>query len=162
MMIGKRPNTAIAIACASTLGLALLAPSQARADDKNLSIKHVLLLSLDGMHEVDLQRYVKFHPASAFAKLLARSVHFTTAHTARPSDSFPGLLAFMTGASPRTHGVFSDDSYDRTLFAPKSDCQGTPGNEVVYDESIDYDLTKLDGGGAAGSNHIDPAQLPMR
>jgi hypothetical protein len=162
MMIGKRPNAAIAIACASTLGLALLAASQAGADDKNLGIKHVLLLSVDGMHEVDLQRYVKFHPASAFAKLLARSVHFTNAHTAQPSDSFPGLLAFMTGASPRTHGVFYDDSYDRTLFAPKSNCQGTPGTEVVYDESIDYDLTKLDGGGAAGSNHIDPAQLPMR
>ncbi len=29
-------------------------------------------------------------------------------------------------------------------------------------KSIDYDLTKLDGGGPAGSSHIDPTHLPMR
>src|SRR6202158_2979629 len=131
MLIEKRPKTAIAIAFASTLSLALLAPSHARADDDKgddhgEGIKHVLLLSVDGMHEVDLQRYVKFHPTSAFARLIAQGVHFTNAHTARPSDSFPGLLAFMTGGSPRSHGVFYDNSYDRKLFPPNSNCQGKP------------------------------------
>jgi len=47
------------------------------------------------MHEVDLQRYVSSHPSSSFARLLAHGVHFADAHTSRPSDSFPGLLAFM-------------------------------------------------------------------
>jgi hypothetical protein len=167
MIIGKRPKTAIAIACASTLGLALLASSHARAeddrgDDKGEGIKHVLLLSVDGMHEVDLQRYVKFHPTSAFARLIAHGVHFTNAHTSRPSDSFPGLLAFMTGGSPRSHGVFYDDSYDHKLFPPNSNCKGQPGTEVLYAENLDFDLTKLDGGGPPNSNHIDPANLPMR
>jgi len=163
MMIETRPKTAIAIACAATMGLALLVPSHARADDdRGEGIKHVLLLSVDGMHEVDLQRYVKFHPTSAFARLLTHGTHFTNAHTSRPSDSFPGLLAFMTGGSPLSHGVFYDDTYDRTLFAPNSNCQGKPGTETTYAENIDYDLTKLDGGGPAGSSHIDPTQLPMR
>ena len=168
MMIEQTPRTAIALAVASSLGMALLASSVARADDdkkgddRGEGIKQVLLVSVDGMHEVDLQRYVKFHPASAFAKLLSRGVHFTNAHTARPSDSFPGLLAFMTGGSPKSHGVFYDDSYDRTLFPPQSNCQGKPGTEVLYAENLDFDQTKLDGGGLAGSNHIDPAQLPMR
>ena len=163
MTIETRPLTAVAIALASTLGLSLLAPSFARADDKDKdNVKHVLLISIDGMHEVDLQRYVSSHSASSFARLLAHGVHFTDAHTSRPSDSFPGLLAFMTGGTPKTHGVFYDDSYDRTLFAPGSNCQGKPGTETLFDETIDYDLTKLDGGGPAGSDHINPANLPMR
>jgi hypothetical protein len=29
-------------------------------------------------------------------------------------------------------------------------------------EALDYDLTKLDGGGPAGSDHINPANLPLR
>jgi predicted AlkP superfamily pyrophosphatase or phosphodiesterase len=130
MTIAKRPKTAIAIVCASAL--ALVAPSYARADDDNgEGIKHVLLLSVDGMHEVDLQRYVKYHPTSAFARLTTHGVHFTNAHTSRPSDSFPGLLAFMTGGSPLSHGMFYDDSYDRTLFPPNSNCQGKPGTETL-------------------------------
>src|SRR5215470_4496534 len=125
MTIETRPLAAVAIAFASTLGLALLAPSFARADDdKDHAVNHVLLISVDGMHEVDLHRYVSSHPASGFARLLAHGVHFTDAHTSQPSDSFPGLLAFMTGGSPKTHGVFYDDSYDRTLFAPGSNCKG--------------------------------------
>ncbi len=124
--------------------------------------KHVLLISVDGMHEVDLQRYVKGHPSSTFAYLVKHGLNYTNAHTSLPSDSFPGLLAFMTGASPKTHGVFYDDTYDHTLFPPGSNCLGNPGTEATYFEALDYDLNKLDGGGPAGSDHIDPANLPMR
>ena len=131
-------------------------------DNDHRAIKHVLLISVDGMHEIDLQTYVKGHPTSTFARLLRHGVHYTNAHTSRPSDSFPGLLAFMTGASPKTHGVFYDDSYDHTLFPPGSNCQGQPGTEATYFEALDYDLNQLDGGGPAGSNHINPANLPMR
>jgi Type I phosphodiesterase / nucleotide pyrophosphatase len=151
---------AIAACLAST---ALTTAARADGDDHGHgTIKHVLLVSVDGMHEVDLQTYVKSHPASNFGKLLRHGVHFTNAHTAYPSDSFPGLLAFMTGASPKTHGVFYDDTYDRTLYAPGSNCQGQPGTEATYFEALDYDLSQLDGGGPAGSNHINPANLPMR
>jgi hypothetical protein len=164
MMTGKKPGTAIALACASTLGLALLAPSLARADndDRGEGIKHVLLLSVDGMHEVDLQRYVGSHAKSNFARLLSHGVHFTNAHTSRPSDSFPGLMAFMTGGSPLSHGIFYDDSYDRMLFAPGTNCTGKPGTETLYAENLDKDINKLDGGGASDASSIDPKQLPMR
>jgi hypothetical protein len=80
MTIEKRPCAAVAIAFASTLSLSLLVPSFARADNKD-GVKHVLLISVDGMHEVDLQRYVGAHPSSSFARLLAHGVHFTDAHT---------------------------------------------------------------------------------
>src|SRR5262245_5989750 len=130
--------------------------------DDDSRIRHVLLISVDGMHQIDLERYLAGHPHSAFAQLMRHGVEYTHASASRPSDSFPGLLAFMTGGSPRTHGVFYDDTYDRTLFAPNSDCTGTPGTETQYAENIDYDLTQLDGGGPPGSDHINPANLPRR
>lgn len=113
---------AVAVLLGSTaLGTAVRADED---DNHHRAIKHVLLISVDGMHEVDLQRYVNGHPTSAFAKLLKHGVHFTNAHTSHPSDSFPGLLAFMTGASPKTHGVFYDDTYDHTLYPPEATVRG--------------------------------------
>ncbi|OCK90290.1 uncharacterized protein K441DRAFT_699221 [Cenococcum geophilum 1.58] len=41
----------------------------------------------------------------------------------------------------------------RTFYAPSSGCEGAPGAEVVYDESIDYNSTELFSGG------INPANL---
>ena len=89
------------------------------------------------------------------AGLLARGLEYTDAHTTTPSDSFPGLTALVTGGTPRTAGVYYDDSYDRTLYAPGSNCQGAPGTQVLLDESIDYDSTQLFSGG------INPANLPL-
>lgn len=135
-------------------------------DDHDHHIEHVLLISVDGMHEVDLERYLAAgHSKGGFARLVARGVQYTNASSARPSDSFPGLMAFMTGGSPRSHGIFYDDSYDRTLFASGSGCQSRPGAEAQYAENLDYDLNKLDGGGTVtGStlDHINPANLPLR
>jgi hypothetical protein len=159
-----KANANVVLACTVALGTALLAPLQARAESEDASVKHVLLISVDGMHERDLQRYVSDpeHKNSAFARLMAHGVSFTNAHSARPSDSFPGLMAFMTGGSPKSHGIFYDDSYDRTLYAPGSKCVGKLGAEVQYAENLDIDINDLYGGGGVGSNHIDPAQLPMR
>jgi len=99
-------------------------------------IDHVLLLSIDGLHAQDLARYVRLHPNSALARLTHMGLTSTNASTSKPSDSFPGLLSMVTGGSPRSTGVFHDDSYDRTLSAPGSNC-ATKGTEVVYDETID-------------------------
>ena len=54
---------------------------------------HVLLLSVDGLHQSDLSWYVGQHPASALATLVRRGVEFTNAQTPFPSDSFPGMVA---------------------------------------------------------------------
>jgi hypothetical protein len=118
-------------------------------------IVRVLLLSVDGLHEQDLARYVDLNPSSAFAHLSNLGTTYTNASTSKPSDSFPGLLSMVTGGTPRSTGVFYDDSYDRNLSAPGSNCS-VKGTEVVYDESIDKNPNALDAGGG-----IDPTTLPL-
>src|SRR5215472_12747930 len=129
--------------------------ASASTQDKPNKIRHVLLLSIDGLHEQDLARYTTLHPNSALAQLTHLGTTYTNASTSKPSDSFPGLLSMVTGGSPRSTGVFYDDSYDRNLSAPGSNCS-TKGTEVVYDESIDKDPNALDAGGG-----IDPTALPL-
>ena len=138
-----------------------LVPMGTRADDDDQGedegrVKRVLLLSIDGFHGVDLENWVHDHPGSTLARLSRRGVTFDNARTSTPSDSFPGLLSIVTGGSPRVTGVYYDDSYDRTLFAPGTNCQGEPGTEVIYDETRDFDTDLLFSGG------IDPSKLVLR
>jgi len=134
------------------IGLALGAGTTAQASD----IDHVLLLSIDGLHALDVARYVESHPGSALASLAGHGVTYSNARTPANSDSFPGLLALVTGGSPVSHGFFYDVSYDRTLFAPdNTNCSGPAGNMMVYDESIDnYNESGI------SLNNINPAALP--
>jgi hypothetical protein len=130
-----------------------------RAGDDELrghKIKHVLLVSVDGLHALDVANYVAAHPNSAMARLSSHGVTFTNARTPANSDSFPGLLALVTGGSPISHGLFYDVSYDRAIFAPAdTTCSGGAGNMMVFDESIDkYDAATV------SLNVIDPAALP--
>ena len=143
-------------ACADSTRLT--APAAAAPHDASVAaaaaVSHVLLISIDGMHEADLERYARLNPGSALAQLVGSGVLYSSAATSRPSDSFPGLMAIVTGGTPRSTGVYYDDSYDRRLSAPGSDCS-VRGTEIVYDESIDLNPNALDGGGG-----IDPANLP--
>jgi hypothetical protein len=145
---GCRPSDATTALPASAIDLATR-PGQRRA-----VAQHVLLLSIDGLHASDLVRFVATHPSSALAQLSHRGTSFLEASTSRPSDSFPGMLAQVTGASPKTTGVYYDVSYDRLLSPPGSNCS-VQGTVVAYDESIDIDTDRLDGGGG-----IDPTKLP--
>ena len=133
-----------------------------QADDDNdqggdhlRRVRHVLLISVDGMHEVDAARFIAGHPDSTLAALAGSGVEYTDAHTPTPSDSFPGLVALVTGGTPKTTGVYYDDSYDRTLFPPGSNCQGDPGVECTQFEILEHDFTQL-------FSPIDPGNLPMR
>lgn len=117
-------------------------------------VQRVLLISVDGMHEVDLANWIAANPTSTLAKLAASGVQYTDAHTSTPSDSFPGTVALATGGTPRSTGVYYDDSYDRTLYSPGNECTGNPGTEAIFDESIDFDSNLLFSGG------INPAYLP--
>jgi hypothetical protein len=75
------------------------------------------------------------------------------------------MLALATGGTPKSTGVYYDDSYDRKLAPPFgtafSGVSGPctpgvfPGTEILYDETVDKDLTRLDGGGG-----VDPNALP--
>src|ERR1700716_4014087 len=107
------------------IALGLLAGLSFGATAHAADIDHVLLISVDGLHALDVAHYVEGHPNSAFAELSSHGVTYSNARTPANSDSFPGLLALVTGGSPITHGLFYDVSYDRTLFDPSNTtCQG--------------------------------------
>lgn len=142
----------------------LIAPLTTNAQQRGNStitgsnIKHVLLISVDGMHALDLTNYVASHPSSTLAYLQSTGVTYDNASTSDPSDSFPGLAALVTGATPSVAGLWYDDSYNRNLIgnvASGATCPGTPGTEVNLSEYLDIDQTRLDGGGG-----IDPNKLP--
>jgi hypothetical protein len=153
----KRPP-ARRLAAAAAAALCLAAAPAAAAP-----YKHVLLISIDGLHAIDLANWTAAHPAGTLAALSRTGIAYPNALTTMPSDSFPGLLAQVTGGTPRSTGVFYDDSYDRTMFAPGSSCAGAPGAEVAYAEDVDVDTTRLDAGGTPGQpmTQIDPKKLPL-
>jgi len=148
--------------CISTFALIIgllgaTTPAQAGQDElRGHKINHVLLISVDGLHALDVANYVAAHPNSAMATLSNHGVTFSNARTPANSDSFPGLLALVTGGSPISHGLFYDVSYDRTIFDPKNTtCSGGAGNTMVFDESTDKYTPAI-----VSLNALDPATLP--
>jgi hypothetical protein len=139
------------------------APNIFADEGEGSAIRHVLLISIDGMHAVDFVNCA--HPVPGInggvpycpnlAALASTGVNYTEASTSKPSDSFPGTLALVAGGSPRSTGVYYDVSYTRELSPPGSKC-ATTGTPVAYDESADFNLNDLTGGGG-----IDPAKLPL-
>src|SRR5579862_7590817 len=158
----------LSLAAACSVGLA-------RAQDYTYynenHIKRVLLISVDGMHAVDLVNCVNgigtvnngepYCPAmAALAKI---GINYVAAITSKPSDSFPGLTAIVTGGSPALTGVYYDVAYSRNFDAPAK----TTGNGVAagpctagaaptgttteYEEGIDIDQTKVNGGAPGAS-----------
>ena len=138
--------------------------------------QHVLLISVDGLHQSDLAWYVRTHRGSALARLVNTGAEFTNAHAPVPSDSFPGMVAQVTGGNPSSTGIFYDDSWNASLLpAGTTSCAGVaPGAEVTYFEQADLNPHSIDAGqglsGLPGSTLqmtgnprtlIDPAQLPV-
>ncbi len=150
-------------------------------------IKRVLLISIDGMHAVDylncangistINHGEPYCPA--LAALGKTGVNYVAASTSKPSDSFPGLTAIITGGSPALTGVYYDVAYSRNYDAPAkttgNGLAGAPdlctpfamptGTTTEYEEGIDIDQTQLNGGapGASltdgGLASIDPQRL---
>lgn len=127
--------------------------------------KHVLLISIDGMHAVDYENCVASNACPNLAALGRTGVNYTRTTTSRPSDSFPGLMALVTGGSPRTVGAFYDVAYDRVLAPPKiATGNGLPGGpcnlnvingtQTEYEEGNEIDQTMLNGG-FSGYSTID-------
>jgi hypothetical protein len=162
------------------LALASLFPLTAAAQG-NSKIQHVLLISIDGMHALDFANCAKGVPLYGnstycphLASLSSTGVHYLQALTSKPSDSFPGLVAQITGGTPRSAGIFYDVSYDRALSPPAKTtpygiiggaklCPSVIGTQVGFDEEIDYNYLKLDSGkpnGSSGINGINPDYLP--
>src|SRR5215469_1511355 len=159
-MIKQLQQASLAVALAAA---ALAAPAD---NERSLEhVRHVLLISVDGLHAVDLSNYVQKHPESTLAALSRHGVTYTNASSSTPSDSFPGLAALVTGGSPTTTGFWYDVTWNRAV-APQEvgntimgttggPCPGVVGAVVELDEGVDNDLTRLDGGGG-----INPIYLP--
>ena len=148
-------------------------------------IKHVLLLSIDGMHAVDF--YNCTHGIAGanggepycpnMAALSQTGIEYVNAVSSKPSDSFPGMAALASGGTPKSTGLYYDVAYDRSLDPPATTTgtglaggRCTPyttptGTTTDNDQGIDIDDTKLNGGapGAGltegGTASIDPKKL---
>jgi hypothetical protein len=121
--------------------VAVVAASVSAASPKKTGIKHVLLISVDGLHQSDLEWYVANHPSSELAKLNRGGAEYSNAHTSVPSDSDPGGTALMTGGDPRATGAYYDVAYNHDVFppgTPPTGCTGTaPGGNAIYDSPDD-------------------------
>jgi Type I phosphodiesterase / nucleotide pyrophosphatase len=139
------------------IGATFPAPASADELGGGHKINHVLLISVDGLHALDVANYVKAHPGSALAQLSRQGITYSNARTPANSDSFPGLMALLTGGSPNTIGLFYDVSYNRSIFDPtNTTCSGQPGNMQVFDESVD----QYSGTPPVSLNKLNPAALP--
>ena len=136
---------------------AIAGATLARADD-HMENNHVLLISIDGMHAVDYEICAKNNTCPTLAKLGKTGVNYTRTTTSRPSDSFPGLMALVTGGTPRSVGAFYDVAWDRVLAPPSATtgnglaggtCKQNQNNgtQTEYEEGVEIDQTKLNGGG---------------
>jgi len=157
-----RAGIALGVAAAS---LACVMASDAHGVGTK-DVKHVLLLSIDGMHAVDF--YNCSHGMAGvnngnpycpnMAALSRTAINYVAAVSSKPSDSFPGLAALVSGGSPRSTGLYYDVAYDRSL-APPAATTGTglaggtctpyalpAGTTTDYDQGIDIDDTQLNGG----------------
>ena len=173
----ERRFLSLALVACAWLGLF----SGTAAAQINGKIQHVLLISIDGMHSLDFVNCSKGVPAYGnqtycphLAALSSTGVHYLQALTPKPSDYFPGLVAQITGGTPRSAGIFYDVSYDRALSPPKMTtpygivggptlCPSVVGTQVGFDEEIDFNYLKLDSGkpnGSSGINGINPDYLP--
>lgn len=166
----KFPTPLLLVFC---VALAIPVHAQNEGEWSHSRIRHVLLVSIDGMHAVD---YLNCSRGIAgvnngepycpnLAALGMTAANYVAASTSKPSDSFPGLMTIVTGATPRTMGIYYDVAYDRTLSPPavttgNGNAAGkcTPGvitgYTTEYEEGIDIDQTKLNGG-APGAGLTD-------
>jgi Type I phosphodiesterase / nucleotide pyrophosphatase len=148
-----------------------------RVGSKN--VKHVLLLSIDGMHAVDF--YNCTHGIAGansgepycpnLASLARTGINYVATTSSKPSDSAPGLMALVTGGTPRTTGIYYDVAFDRTLDGPEittgtglAAAPCTPyaaptGTTTDNDQGIDLDDTQLNGGADGTAAAIDPKKL---
>jgi len=129
------------------------APARADTDPATGKIHRVMLISIDGMHALDLANFIKTHPQSALAQFAVSGVNYTAASTTRPSDSIPAMAGIITGGTPSVTGMYYDDAWHRALSPPGSNCS-TVGTVIDLKEGIDKFPAQLDSGG------IDENKLP--
>lgn len=142
---------------ASLLSLALAAPALAAP------YQHVLVLSIDGLHQSDLTDPFVNQFLPNITSFASSSISYSNARTVTPSDSFPTTIAMFTGATPQTAGLYYDTTYNRSLYAPGSTLSSSPGTLVAWTGDINKQPKLIEGdiGGASDATVIDPSKLPL-
>jgi hypothetical protein len=185
----KKTLALLSLAAACSVGTAVAQNDnfhQGHINNRN-GIRQVLLISVDGMHAVDFLNCANgistINSGKPYCPALAAlgntGINYVAASTSKPSDSFPGLTAIVTGGSPALTGIYYDVAYSRNLDGPKVKTGNgngpgpcTPGAAATgftteYEEGIDIDKTKLNGGAPGASltdgtiASIDPNKLPQ-
>ena len=182
-------KTLLFLSLAAAFSVGTVAAQNDNSHDGHLNernaIRRVLLISVDGMHAVDFLNCANGMSGvnngepycPAIAALGKTGLNYVSASTSKPSDSFPGLTAIITGGSPAVTGIYYDVAYSRSLDGPAkttgngnaaAPCTaGAPptGYTTEYEEGIDIDQTQVNGGapGAALTDgtiaSIDPQKL---
>ena len=154
--------------------------------------KHVLILTIDGFREADLEDAHLAADLPNLRALQAAGITYTNATSPMPADSFPGLLGIVTGANPKTTGVYYDDTYSRELYGPATSVNGslpvtlvggvptaggvpaTLGAEVAWTEAVSKNSAFLNGIAknlnpvpplattGYDATALDPAKLPQQ
>lgn len=138
------------------LSIAIVLALTSHAAD--LKKNHVLLISIDGMHAVDYENCAVSGGCPNLASLGKTGINYTRTSTSRPSDSFPGLMALVTGGTPKTVGAFYDVAWDRVLAPPATTtgnglaagpCSAgkNNGTQTEYEEGDEINQLLLNGGG---------------
>ncbi len=127
-------------------------------------VRHILLISVDGMTELDYQLWVKNNPTSAIGQLAAQGMHYSNAYGTKPGDSIPATVGIFTGASPAVAGMYYDDTYNRAWHVPSDlTCTAPPGTVFSLKQDIDFNPNVVDGGASANNGaQINPALLPRQ
>jgi hypothetical protein len=118
----------------------------------------VLILNVDGLHAIDLAKWVTEHPQSHLAGLTRQGVTYTNAHTPL-GDPAVGLLSLITGGTPISTGIISSDGYDRALTPIGSNCE-TKGTVIRLSEMIPAGTTVERTSGVLGPGRDCTAPQP--
>jgi hypothetical protein len=125
-------------------------------------IRRVLVISIDGMHSLDFGLCVKNNSCPAIAQLASQGINFSNASTTKPSDSIPSTTGIFTGGTPAVTGMWYDDAYNRSWFAPtNTTCTGTPGTTFSLKGDIDLQQPQPSTPTKANTT-VDPAKSPRQ
>jgi len=125
-------NRLVLAGAALVIAFSSFAPAQTVGSG---NIKHVLLLSIDGMHAVDFYNCANgiagVNAGAPYcpnmAALSQTGVNYVNTESSKPSDSFPGMAALASGGTPKSTGLYYDVAYDaRLMLQPKPPARVSP------------------------------------
>jgi hypothetical protein len=132
------------------------------ASGGNGPYQHVLLLSVDGLHNADINDPSVAPYIPDILDIAHHGITYSNAYAVKPTDNFPNMIAQVTGAGPKTSGIYYDETYRSDYFPAFSFPGSPPGTNVTWTGAIDIDPSRINGGGNSDSSSIDPNLLPQK